>query len=149
MKYRTELLASGRNTTGLEVPPEIVEALGAGRKPPVTVTLNDAHTYRTTVASREGRFMLSVSADVRERAGIAAGEEIEVGITLDTDPREVTVPDDLTAALTADAAATAFWDTLPYSSRQRYVLQVDAAKTDDTRHRRIAKMIDDLRAGRK
>ena len=104
MRIRTTIVQGSGNTTGIEVPPEVVEALGAGKRPPVTVTLN-GYTYRSSIASMGGKFMISLSADNRARAGVSGGDELDVDIELDTAPREVQVPPDFSAALGAVPAA--------------------------------------------
>jgi hypothetical protein len=53
--FRTTLRAAGKTATGIEVPSELVERLGAGKKPAVSVTIG-AHTYRSTIASRGDRW---------------------------------------------------------------------------------------------
>ena len=148
MKFRGTLLLSGKSATGFEVPAEIVADLGGGKKPAVTVTLNNGYSYRSSVGSMGGRFMLPVSAEHRAGAGIAAGDEVDVALVLDTAPREVVVPDDLAAALEADPAARSFFDGLSYSNKQRHVLAIDGAKTAETRERRIAKSVELFREGR-
>ena len=90
MRFRTTVMAAGRTATGLPVPAEVVDGLGAGRRPPVHVRIG-GHHYRTTIASRGGVYLLSLSAENRAAAGVAAGEEVEVDVELDTDPQEVTV----------------------------------------------------------
>ena len=147
MRFRTTILSAGKTAAGIEVPPEVVEALGSGRKPPVKVTIN-GYTYRSSVATVSGAFMIGVSKDVRRAAGVAAGEEVDVELELDTEPRVVQVPDDLAEALDADAAARSAFDRLTYSNKRRIVMLVDDAKTPETRQRRIDKSIADLRAGR-
>ncbi|HEY3468036.1 MAG TPA: YdeI/OmpD-associated family protein [Amycolatopsis sp.] len=147
MKFRTTVLLGGKTATGLPVPDDVVEALGAGKKPAVTVTLG-GHTYRTTVASRGGRFLVPLSAENREKAGVAAGDDVEVEIALDTAPRELEIPADLAAALAADDTARARFESLSYSAKQRFVLPIGQAKTEETRQRRVAKVITDLRAGK-
>jgi len=72
----------GRTATGIVVPAEVIERLGVGRKPAVRVALGD-YVYRTTVASRGDRFLVPVSGEHRAAAGVAAGDELEVGIELD------------------------------------------------------------------
>jgi hypothetical protein len=129
------------------VPDEVVAALGPSKRPPVRVTIND-YTYRSTVASMGGQFMLSVSAEVRERAGVAAGDEVEVEIELDSAPREVSVPPDVAAALDGDANARQFFDGLSYSRKLRIVLSVEGAKTAETRKRRITQAVAELREGK-
>lgn len=149
MKFRTTVLQSGKTTTGIEVPEEIVTALGAGKKPPVKVTLNGDYTYRNTVAPMSGTFMISLSADHRQASGISGGGEVDVEIELDTAPREVTVPPDFAAALDRDEAARTFFDSLSYSNKSRHVLAIEGAKTPETRQRRIAKAVETLREGKK
>jgi len=95
-----------------------------------------------------GEFLLPVSAENRERAGVKAGDEVEVDIELDTEPRELTVPPDFKDALDCDAVASEFFDGLSRSSRQRVVLSIEGAKTAETRLRRITKAISELREGR-
>ena len=75
------------------MPDEVVEQLGQGKRPPVWVTIN-GHTYRNTVAVMGGQFMVGVSAANRAAAGVEAGDEIDVVLELDTEVREVVVPDD-------------------------------------------------------
>ena len=147
MKLHAIILASGKNTTGIEVPEEVVEAIGSSKRPPVTVTIN-GYTYRSSVASMGGKYMLSVSAEVRQNAGVAAGDEVDIEIELDTEPREVVVPPDLVAALDLAPAAWTFFDGLSYSNKRRLVTPINDAKTDETRQRRIAKTVSDLAEGK-
>lgn len=147
MRFHTVVQLNGKTATGIPVPAEVVAGLGTSKRPAVQVTLN-GYTYRSTVAPMGGTFMLPVSADVRERAGVAAGDEVDVEITLDTEPREVTVPPDLAEALDHDADARQFFAGLSYSNQQRIVLPIAEAKTAETRQRRIAKAISMLREGR-
>ena len=148
MSFRTTLLQSGPTATGFEVPPDVVEALGAGRRPPVRVTLNGTYTYRNTVAVMDGVFMIGVSAEHRAASGVKGGDEITVDLALDTEPREIAVPDDLRTALDADADALRTWGTLSYSLRRYHVDQINGAKSEETRQRRIAKSVATLHDGR-
>jgi hypothetical protein len=138
----------GKTATGMPVPPEVVEALGAGKKPPVRVTV-DGHTYRSSIGSRGGVYLIPLSAENRAAAGVAAGDEVDVDVELDDAPREVAVPDDLAAALADDDAARTAFEALPYSHRQRHVLAIEDAKTPETRARRIDKALETLRTGRR
>jgi len=147
MKFRATLELGGKTATGIEVPTEVVDALGSGKRPAVRVTIR-GHTYRSTVASMGGRFMLPVSAENRESAGIAAGDDIDVDLELDTEPREVTVPADFAAALKRETKAKKFFDGLSYSKQRWHVLSIEGAKSPETRQRRIEKSIGMLREGR-
>ena len=147
MRFHTTIEQNGKTATGIRVPDEVVEALGSGKRPAVTVTIN-GYTYRNTIAVMSGAFMVGVSAEHRAGAGVAGGDEVDVDIALDTAPREVTVPDDFAAALDAEPKARATFDGLSYSNRSWHVLQVTGARTDETRQRRIGKSVDMLREGR-
>jgi hypothetical protein len=147
MRFETVILSTGKTATGIEVPVEVVASLGPTKKPPVRVTIN-GYTYRSTVASRGDRFLIGVSAENRDRSGVVAGDKVDVDIELDTEPRSVTVPADLTRALGGEPEAKRFFDGLSYSKQQWFVLSVEGAKTAETRQRRIEKAVAMLREGR-
>jgi hypothetical protein len=142
--FQTLLQLNGKTATGFEVPEEVVTGFGKGKKPAVRVTIN-GYTYRSTIAPYSGVYMLGVSAENREGAGVAAGDTIEVTLELDTEPRVVDVPPDFAGALDSDADAKRFFESLPYSNKRRLVLAIDDAKTAETRQRRIASTVDKLR----
>jgi hypothetical protein len=148
LRFRTTLLLAGKTATGFEVPTDIVERLGAGKRAPVRVTIH-GYTYRSTVAVYGGVFMIGVSAEHRAGADVAAGDEIEVELEHDSAPREVTVPRDLGGALESDPVARRNFDRLSYSGKQGVVLPIEAAKTPETRQRRVDKAISLLREGRR
>jgi hypothetical protein len=144
MKFRAVIQLNGKTATGIEVPPEVITSLGQGKRPPVRATIG-GHTYRSTVGIMGGKSMLPVSADNRAAAEVAAGDEVEVDIVLDTEPREVSLPPEFAAALSGDEAAQRSFGRLSYSQQQRYVLGITSAKTAETRERRIASALGELR----
>ena len=147
VRFRTTIQQNGKTAMGFEVPPDAVEALGAGKRPPVTVTIN-GYTYRNTVAVMGGAFMIGVSSEHRGPAKVTGGEDVDVELALDTAPREVTVPPELQAALDADPAAAATFDKLSYSNKSWHALQVTGTNNPETRARRVEKSIAALREGR-
>lgn len=136
MRFETTMFLSGNNT-GIEVPPDVIEGLGAGRKPPVVVTVN-GYEYRSTVAVMGGRYLIPFSSDKRSATGIQGGDPIVVDLEVDTAPRTVEVPGDLAAALEAAPGARAAFDALSPSARKAHVTNVESAKAEETRQRRIA-----------
>jgi hypothetical protein len=139
--YMTKVLKDTEfNATGLPVPPEVVAGLQSGKKPKVIVSLN-GHTYRSTIAAYKDVFMLPLSAENRNAAGVKAGDMVEVTLELDTEPRTVEVPADLAQALAAKPGATQAFDKLAYSIRKEHVRQVETAKAAETRQRRIAAIV--------
>jgi hypothetical protein len=143
MKFKTTLLqGESKNVTGIEIPPEIIDALGGGKRPPVKVTIN-GYIYRNTVAVMAGKFMVGVSAEHRAKAGVKGGDAIEVEIERDSAAREVSIPADLAVAL-KKAKAEKLFDALAYSHRKEHVRAIEEAKTPETRARRIDKIIEKL-----
>ena len=143
MRFETTLSQTGNNT-GIEVPPEIVEELGAGKRPAVNVTVN-GYEYRSTIATMGGRFMIAFSSDKRAATGIGGGDPITVDLTLDTAPRTVEVPADLAAALDSAGVREAF-DALAPSAKKADVTNVEGAKAEETRARRVAAIVAKLQA---
>ena len=143
-RFRTSLLAAGKTATGIEVPPEVIEQLGAGKRPPVVVTIG-SYTYRSTVGVMGGRSLIPVSAENRRQAGIAAGDDLDVTLELDTAPRHVELPADLAEVLSRDDAARQFFEGLSASQQKWHVQSVESAKTPETRQRRIDKSMEMLR----
>src|SRR5258708_15347416 len=117
VQFETTVAASGNNT-GIVVPSEVIEQLGAGNRPPVLVNVN-GYEYRNTVGVMGGRHMISISAGVRKTTGLKAGDPIHVALTLANTEREVNVPADFAAALAADERARAFFEKLS-NGMQRY-----------------------------
>ncbi len=145
--FRTTILSAGKTAAGIEVPEAVVQALGAGRRPPVRVTIN-GYTYRNTVAVMGGSYMIGVSNEHRAASGLAPGDVVDVELELDTAPREVEVPADFAAALEAEPAARATFEKLSYSNKSLHTLQIEGAKAAETRQRRIERSIAALREGR-
>ena len=141
--FDTTLIQEGKTATGIEVPPEIMQQLGGGKKPAVNVTLN-GYGYRSTVAVLGGRFMIPVSADHRGKAGLTAGDAVQVSLELDPAPREVKVPDDLQAALEAHPAALERFQRLSYSGKRQHTLSVEGTQNPETRARRVQKAVQTL-----
>ena len=143
MRFHTRILTAGKTATGIQIPNEVIESLGSSKRPPVRITIN-GQTYRSTVAVMGGEFMVGVSAENREKTGVAGGDEVDVDIELDIEPREVTVPADFAKALKGSAVAKKRFDGLSHSRKQSFVSGIEGAKTEETRERRIRKAMNEL-----
>jgi hypothetical protein len=148
MRFRAPVELNGKTATGIQVPDDVVSALAAGKRPAVQVTVG-GHTYRTTIASMGGRFLVPLSSENRTAAGVAAGDEVEVDVALDTAPREIMVPADLARALTEDDRAQRAFDALAYTHRKEWVRWIEEAKKAETRSSRVAKAVSALSEGKK
>jgi hypothetical protein len=140
--FHTTILKNGKNAAGIEVPGEIMKQLGPGKRPLVRVTINK-HTYRSAVAVMGGKFMIGVSAENRQAAGVEGGEDVDVTLALDLEPRTVEIPTHLKSALVEAGALEAFGSSAP-SMQKEYVRQVEEAKAQETRERRISKIVEKL-----
>jgi hypothetical protein len=145
--FSTTLSAFGTNT-GIEVPDDVIEKLGAGHRPPVLVDVN-GYEYRSTVAVMGGKHLISVNAATRKETGLAGGDPIRVTLTVADTPREVDVPADFAAALAAEPACAEFFASLSNSLQRYHVDTVNGAKTDETRQRRIEKSLALFREGKR
>jgi len=137
--FETTVTALGNNT-GIVVPDSVIEELSAGRRPPVVVEVN-GYEYRSTVAVMGGQHLIGLSAAVRAATGLAGGDPIRVSLTVADSPRAVEMPADFAAALDAHEAARRFFDALSNSLQRYHVDNVSAAKSPETRQRRIDKAI--------
>ncbi len=144
MRFRATIELNGKTATGVPVPDEVVEALGDSKRPAVKVKIK-SYTYRSTVSRMGGRFMLPLSAEHRTAAGVEAGDQIDVDLELDTEPRVVAVPDDFGQALDAEPAARKAFDKLPFTHQKEWVRSIEDAKKPETRVRRIEKAVTTLR----
>ena len=143
VKFKAELKLNGKTATGMEVPENVVEALGGGKRPAVVVSFR-GYSYRTTVAPMGGKYLIGVNADHRTASGVKAGDKLDVEVVLDTVPREVEVPAYIASAL-EQAGVRAAYDKLSYTNRKELVRSVEDAKTNETRDRRLAKAIEKLK----
>jgi len=135
MKFRAQV-EPPEPMRGLEVPEEVVEALGGDKRPAVTIAIN-GHSWKSRVAIMRGRYLLGLSNANRRAAGVGIGDEVEVEVELDTEPRVVVEPADFAQALDTDAVARAAYDRLSYSRKRELVLAIERAKKPETRAKRI------------
>jgi hypothetical protein len=138
-------LESDQDACYIRVPPEVMTALGDKKRLPVKVTVN-GYTYRTTVAVYGGKFYLGVRREIREAAGVTAGDQLTVGLEYDAEFRPVDLPDALRAALEADAAMAAAFEKLSYTRKKEFVQWVSGAKRPETQRRRMEQALATLRA---
>lgn len=143
--FHTTILQTGKNTAGIQVPEEVIEELGAGKQPLVRVTINK-YTYRSAVAVMGGKYMISFNPDHRKASGVQGGDLADVTLELDLEPRTVEIPKDLRAALVKANVLSAFEKSAP-SMKKEYVRQVEEAKAQETRERRITRIVEKLSAG--
>ncbi|ALW89994.1 YdeI/OmpD-associated family protein [Deinococcus actinosclerus] len=142
--FTATLTLHGKTATGLSVPEHVITELNSGRRPSVHVTLNGTHSYRSTLGVMGGQTLLPVSAEHRAAAGLNAGDTVTVTLTPDAAPREVTLPTDLQSALDAQPGARDAFSQLSPSRQREHARQVETARADATRTRRIQAVLASL-----
>ena len=148
VRLTTTLVARGP-AAAIVLDDEQVATIGEGAKRfPVRATVN-GYGWRTTVTRMRGEFLLGLNREVREAAGVRAGDAVEVAIELDTAPREVDTPEALARALAGDPAANAAFQALAFSHRKEYARWVADAKRQETRDRRVTRALEMLREGKR
>jgi hypothetical protein len=144
VKFTSSLQITEADNAGIQVPAEVVSALGGGNHPKVTLTLN-GFTYRSSIAKMGDGFWIPVSKGRRAEGKLEISVPYEIDIELDTAPREVELPAELAAHFASDAAAKAAWDAMSYSNRLRTVTPILNAKKPETRQKNVDKVIAQLR----
>ncbi len=139
--YKTVVLGFG-NHASIEIPEQNLAEIGGNKRAPLKVTIN-GHTYQSTATAVDGVCMVVFPTRDREATGAKAGDTIIVTLELDDGYREVEVPEELAAALENVKLSQVFHDLI-YSKRKEYARLVAEAKAEDTRLRRIQKIIDSL-----
>ena len=143
VKFKARVIPSG-NATAVEVPEKVMQALGGGARPPVSILIK-GHSWRSRIARMRGLCLVGISAANRAASGIAEGELVTVELKLDTEERTVAEPADLKKALDGDAAARAAFERLPFGLKRKHVAAIEEAKAAKTRQRRIARLVEMLR----
>lgn len=141
VSYKTTILGFG-NHAAIEIPQTVLDKLGANKRAPLKITVN-GYTYQSTATVMDGKCLVVFPTRDRDASGAASGDTLTVTLELDSGYREVTVPQDLAAALQEHNLAQKFHD-LSYSKRKEYARQVAEAKAADTKLRRIAKVMSEL-----
>jgi hypothetical protein len=139
MKFKTKIFTGGGNTAGFWVPEEVVESFDKGKRIPVIVTIN-GYSYRSTIASYDGKSAIGVSMENREKANLKVGDEVEIELVYDDKPREVEVPEDMQKELDKNPKAKELFEKLSYTNRKEYVRWINDAKKDETRKARLEKL---------
>lgn len=140
--FKAEIRPSGRGGGGhlVEVPDEIVVALGGKGRIPVAASFNGV-PYRGSIVKMGGVMMLGVTKAIMTKAGVGPGDVLDVVVENDDAPREVETPPELAKALRKNKTAAGVWVKLSYSHRREYVGFIVEAKKEETRARRVDQTI--------
>lgn len=139
--YKTKVIGY-QNHASIAIPDEILEKLGANRRAPLKVTIN-GYTYQSTATAVNGECRVVFPQKDRDAAGAKADDIVSVTLELDSGIRAVDVPKELEQALKKAKLQKSF-DALTYSKRKEFARQVSEAKAEETKLKRIEKIIQEL-----
>lgn len=143
--YETVVIGHG-NHASIEIPDESLAEINGNKRAPLKITIN-GYTYQSTATGVDGKCMVVFPMRDREASGATAGDRITVTLELDDGYRQVEVPDVLRKALKVNGLSEVF-QNLTYSKRKEFARQVDDAKTDETRLRRIENIITTIKTSK-
>jgi hypothetical protein len=136
----------GTQIAGLTPPFDVVEVFGRKGRVPVKGTIN-GFPFRSSLMNMGDGYMMAINAEMRAGANCKAGDTVKVAMELDEDVRKVEVPAFLKKIINSDAQAKERWAKLSFTHQKEYVREIEDAKREETRERRIAQMMDALRKG--
>lgn len=146
-KFKAKLVGvEGYDSAALRPPFDVVEVFGRKGRVPVKGTLNGFPFRSSLMNMGEGHCMV-VNAEMRTGAKCKAGDTVKVVMELDTEERKIEVPAYLKKIINSDAQAKERWATLSFTHQKEYVREIEGAKREDTRERRIDQMMDALHRG--
>jgi uncharacterized protein DUF1905/bacteriocin resistance YdeI/OmpD-like protein len=147
VRFKGRLTATPRGGGGtlVPVPREVAAKLGLRGMPKIQAVIAGTPYRGSLMPMGDGTYCLGVLKSIQEAAGIGAGDEVHVELELDTAPRTVEVPPDLSAALARDGKAATAWAKLSFTNRKEVARSLEEAKKPETRERRLAAALEGLR----
>jgi hypothetical protein len=146
IQFNVKLEAVEQGGVFFTLPRKESAKFGVRGRVPVTGTINGAPFRSSIFPTGDGAHYMAVNREVREAAGVAAGDRVKVSMEIDNAPRTVAVPPDLNLELSKSIAARVRFDKLSYTHRKEYVQWIEAAKRPETRTRRLKQVLDKLTA---
>jgi hypothetical protein len=148
-KFTTKLIGhESMDAAGIKPPFDVVEVFQRKGRVPVKGTIN-GFPFRSSLMNMGEGHMMAVNAQMRAGAKCKAGDMVEVVMELDEEKRRVEVPAYLKKIINGDAKAKEFWGKLSFTHQKEWVKAIEEAKKPETREKRIAAMMSDLRQGKR
>ena len=127
-------------------PFDVEKAFGTKGRIPIKATFNGAPYQGSLIKYGNPQHMLPMLKAIREEAGLAPGDRVEVELWKDDQPRVLEVPSEFKKALERESLLPVF-DALSYTHRREYCRWISEARKEETRLKRLEKAIDMLKGG--
>ncbi|HLW87329.1 MAG TPA: YdeI/OmpD-associated family protein [Terriglobales bacterium] len=149
LAFKIKLIGQeGSSVAALNAPFDVKEVFGTIARVPVRGTIN-GFPFRSSLMPMGGCHYMAVNRAMREGASCEAGDTVSVVMELDTAPRVVEVPPVLKKALAKSKTAQANWKKYSFSNQKEMALAISGAKQEETRKRRLARIVDIVKSGKK
>jgi hypothetical protein len=148
-KFKVKLEGKEAGVVAALTPPfDVMEVFGTRARVPIRGTMN-GFPFRSSLMPMGGCHMMPVCKSLRDGAGVNPGDVVSVVMERDEAERTVEVPAALKKELAKDKTAQANWEKLAYTAKKEIALSITGAKQEETRARRLAKVLDILKTGKK
>lgn len=138
----------GSEVAAVIAPFDVPQTFGQKARVPVRGTIN-GFPYRSSLMPMDGCYAMVVNRTIREGAHVKAGDEVEVVMERDTDERKVDAPPELKKELAKSKKAQERWEKLSFTHKKEMARSISEAKQEETKKRRLAKVMDVLKMGTK
>jgi hypothetical protein len=129
-------------------PAEVMEFFATRGRVPIRGTIN-GFPFRSSLMPMGGCHMMPVNKTLREGAGVRPGDMVDMVIERDQEERTVEAPPELERELAKSKKARERWDELAFTHKKEMALSISGAKQEETRKRRLAKVMNVLKTGAK
>jgi hypothetical protein len=148
LEFKTKLEGKGVSVAWLNAPFDVEKVFGTRARVPVRGTIN-GFPFRSSLMPMGGCHGMAINRSMREGAGVKAGDTVRVVMERDDAARIVAVPAILKRELAKSKAAQAAWKTHSYTNQKEMARSITEVKQEETRARRLTKVMDILRNGKK
>lgn len=149
LRFKVTLVGQeGSSATGLIFPFDFEETFGTKARLPVRGTINDFQ-FRSSLMPMGGVYCMGVNKTMRDGAKCGPGDEVDVVMERDQEARTMAAPPELKKELAKNKKAQQRWDGLAYTVKKEMAVAISGAKQEETRKRRLAKVLQVLKTGAK
>ena len=149
LEFRVKLAGqAGSEVAAIIAPFDVPQTFGQKARVPVRGTIN-GFPYRSSLMPMDGCYAMVVNKSLRAGAKCKAGDEVDVVMERDTEERTVEAPPELARELKKSKAALQRWEKLSFTHKKEMSRSITEAKQEETRKRRLAKVMGVLKTGAK
>ena len=149
LRFRARIEGKEAGVVAAIAPPvDVPKSFGTRARVPIRGTIN-GYPFRSSLMPCGDRRMMPVNKKLCEGAGVRPGDTVDVVMERDEEERTVEAPPALKKELAKSKAAQANWEKLSFTHKKEIALAIVGAKQEETRTRRLGKIMEILKSGAK